>query len=210
MEEGATPMPSRHRPHHRSLELGAHILQHQLLFRQAVLKRADPSRSRQLRDNVHFSSPFCSSVASSLRARHPQVIYTSASTKPTHLEPSPHSSSAPPASHHPTHSGKAILVHPWASRDAFFFSDQIEDTWSCCRFELGTVRDVHPSRRLPQSHKTRVHKNTTIDRQMCLRLRQTVHAQVHSCSPEGIQHCTQKFRRWTFDNDMRISKRHLF
>ena len=49
--------------------------------------------------------------------------------------------------------------------------------------------------------RRRVHKNTSMDRQMCLRLHQTVHAQINSCSPEGIKRVG-----CTFNNDMRIFK----
>ena len=65
-----------------------------------------------------------------------------------------------------------------------------------------------------QTLARRVRENTPIDRHMCLGLHQTVHAQTISCSPEGIQRCTQKFRnqkvRYTLVNDIRISKRQLF
>ena len=62
--------------------------------------------------------------------------------------------------------------------------------------------------------RRRVDKNASKDRQICLRLHQTVHAQIDSCSPEGVQRYTQKFRnqriRCTFHNNMRSSKRQLF
>ena len=62
--------------------------------------------------------------------------------------------------------------------------------------------------------RRRVDKNASKDRLMCLRLHQTVHAQIDSCSPEGIQRHTQKFRnqriRCACHNNMRISKKQLF
>ena len=59
--------------------------------------------------------------------------------------------------------------------------------------------------------RRRVDRNTAIDRQMCLRLHQTLHAQINSCSSEGIQRCTQKFRNHrvgcTLNNNIRIFQR---
>ena len=76
------------------------------------------------------------------------------------------------------------------------------------------VHDDHRIQCFKHHSRRRVDKNASKDRQMCLRLHQTVHAHIDSCSPESIQRHTQKIRnqriRGTFHNNMRISKRQLF
>ena len=60
----------------------------------------------------------------------------------------------------------------------------------------------------------RVDNNTSKVRHMCLSMHQTVHAQIDSCSPEGVQRHMQKFRnqriRCTFHNNMGTSKGQVF